>query len=280
MVFKIIFSNFAVEFNKHKTFWVRKIYLILFLVMVACIGCEWHLRPDEPSVKPAVSVERYDQIETRYLTTGDVASLQQMNTSYPRQTRTLIEDLLQLGQVDEALIHTRFYTYFQDSTLQLLLSDVKRMYDDMSDIDKELSASFVRLRKMLPHVEVPVIYAQVGSLDQSIVVGHGMLGISLDKYLGEEYPLYIRYGYTERQRKTMTRDYIVPDCLSFYLLSLYPLQVEGEPTQEQRHLHMGRIQHVVNQAMERGVFSGEYVDQAARLMNDSSLSAHQLLVKE
>lgn len=258
---------------------MRKIYFILFLVMVACIGCEWHLRTDEQAVKPAVSVERYYQIEIRYLTTGDVASLQQMNTSYPRQTRTLIEDLLQLGQVDEALIHTRFYTYFQDSTLQLLLSDVKRMYDDMSGIDDELSASFLSLHKMLPHIEIPEVYAQVGSLDQSIVVGRGILGISLDKYLGEDYPLYLRYGYTERQRKTMTREYIVPDCLAFYLLSFYPLQVEDEPTPEQRRQHMGRIQHVVNQAMDRAVFSSEYVDQAAQLMSDSSFTAHQLLVE-
>ena len=37
-----------------------------------------------------VEIERYDRLEYRYLTTGDFSALQQMNTEYPMETRTLI----------------------------------------------------------------------------------------------------------------------------------------------------------------------------------------------
>ena len=57
-------------------------------MMLGCIGCEWQLRFDEPEVV----VDRYDRIQSLYLTTGDYSALQQMNTVYPMQTRTLIED--------------------------------------------------------------------------------------------------------------------------------------------------------------------------------------------
>jgi hypothetical protein len=61
--------------------------------MLGCISCEWQLRLDESDI----AVDRYDRIQSLYLTTSDFSALQQMNTVYPMQTRTLIEDILRIG---------------------------------------------------------------------------------------------------------------------------------------------------------------------------------------
>ena len=228
---------------------MRRFYLILMVVMFACLGCEWHLRPSDNHDGDKVSIARYDRIELLYLTTADFAVLQQMKIEYPVQTRTLIEDVLKLGSVDTLDINTKFLVFFQDSTLQMLLSEVERQYADVSDLEQQLTKAFARLVEMDPELEVPVVYAQVGSLDQSIVAGNGMLGISLDKYLGSDYPLYQRYGYTERQRQVMTRENIVPDCLRFYLLSVYAKHQLPEASPDERDQLMGHIKEMVNEAM-------------------------------
>ena len=67
--------------------------------------------------------------------------------------------------------------------------------------------------------------------------------------------------YSEKQRAMMTRDYIVPDCLGFYLLSLNPLPEKADTAGLQRRWHMAKIQTVVNQAMGRKIFSNEHIDQ-------------------
>ena len=60
-----------------------KIYGILFMIMLLCIGCQWQLKPNDVDAKEQrVSIQRYDRIETLYLTTGDYSALQQMNTEY------------------------------------------------------------------------------------------------------------------------------------------------------------------------------------------------------
>ena len=260
---------------------MRKLYIILFFVMLVCIGCEWHLRTSESESEGLVAVERYDRIEALYLSTGDVAALHQMNTDYSRQTQTLIENLLQLGHVNDSDINIRFFQYFQDTTLKTILNDVRRQYADMSDVDKQLSESFQRLTELMPGIPIPQVYTQISSLDQSIVVSDGMLGVSLDKYLGSDYPIYIKYGYTEHQRATMTRSYIVPDCLSFYLLSLYPLSPERDTVAVWRNQHMGRIQHVVNLVLERRHFNNPHVDRAANLMKARpEMTARQLLLDD
>ena len=259
---------------------MRKIYALLMSIMLVCIGCEWRLNGSGSESETIVNVERYDRIQSLYLTTGDFSALQQMNTSYPQQTRTLIEDVLKIGQVNDPEINVKFLNYFQDTTLQTLIASAEQQYANMDDINKDLSDAFSRLRDMLPNIEVPQVYAQIGSLDQSIIVGNGLLGISLDKYLGSNYPLYLRedYGYMDEQRDAMTRDFIVPDCIGFYLLSLYPMPNDHDLTQLERDMYIGKVQWVVNQSMNKQVFNTLYTRNVGHFMKSHpNITTEQLL---
>ena len=249
-------------------FLMWKIYSLLFVAMLFCLGCEWRQGNSEDNPSWLLSVSRYDRVQSLYLTTGDLSALQQMNTEYPQQTRTLIEDVLHLGRVNDPQINAKFLRFYQDSTLQQLIAETQSQYADMSDINKQLSDAFERLLKELPNICLPDVYTQVGSLDQSVFISGDLIGISLDKYLGSDYPLYLKYGYTTSQRKTMSRDFIVPDCIGFYLLSLYPMPSDTLSTLEQREEHIGRIQWVVNRVMKRHVFETPYTQSADRYMRE------------
>jgi translation initiation factor 6 (eIF-6) len=75
----------------------------------------------------------------------------------------------------------------------------------------------------------------------------------------------------------MTRDMIVPDCLGFYILSLFPMQ-ESELNEQERSLHMGKIQWVVNQVMGNDVFSNDRVSLVNQYMKrNKGISVEQLL---
>jgi hypothetical protein len=250
--------------------------------MLVCIGCEWRLSSSDDKADTHVVVERYDRIQSLYLTTGDFSALQQMNISYPQQTRTLIEDVLKIGQVNDPEINIKFLSFFQDTTLQTIITSAEQQYADMDDINQELTDAFARLKDMIPDIEIPQIYAQIGSLDQSVIVGNGMLGISLDKYLGVDYPLYLRedYGYTDEQRQMMCRQYIVPDCLGFFLLSLYPMPYDRELTQLERDMYIGKIQWTVNQAMNKTVFNTLYTRNVGHYMKSHPDVTVSRLLKE
>jgi hypothetical protein len=258
---------------------VRKLYFILLVALVTCVGCQWHFQSNDEKADPDdVVIERFDRAERLFLTTGDFSALQQMKTAYPIETRVLIEDVLQLGRVDESDINTRFLYFFQDSTLQALMHDVEDQYHNVNDLNKALTESFGRLTQMIPSLSVPRVYTQIGSLDQSVVVGDSMVGISLDKYLGKDHPVYLKYGYNERQRSMMTRQYIVPDCLAFYLLGHYPMTTEVLDSLPLRDAHMSRIQYVVNRAVGREVFISSGVKHVADSMaRHSGITVEQLL---
>lgn len=242
---------------------MKKVYATALLVLATCIGCEWHLKPGMNDDNVAVS--RYDRIESLYLTTGDFSALQQMNINYPMQTRTLIEDVLKIGKVNDPQINTKFLKFYQDTLLQTIVGEAEQQYANMDDINKGLTEAFQRLRKALPGMETPQVYAQIGSLDQSIIVGNNTLGISLDKYLGADYAIYKKF-YPEWQRKTMTRTMIVPDCMLFYILSIYPISHEQQPSQAECDLHIGKIQWMVNHVTASKTFNNEFVKKVDEYM--------------
>ena len=244
----------------------------------ALVACEFKLKSNGDSgLGEQTKVLRYDRLESRYLTTGDFSALQQMNIDFPMETRMLIEDILRLGEVSDPEINSRFLKFYQDTTLQSIVADAEAQYANMDDINTQFHNAFKNLAKMLPSLSQPRIYAQIGALDQSIVVGNNAIGISLDKYLGSDYPLYERY-YTKNQRATMKREYIVPDALCFYLLSVFPLKNHDSCSQYERDIHMGKIMWVVNKAVGRTAFNTKFIRTVdAKMKKSKGMSAEKLL---
>lgn len=240
---------------------------ILLATMVICVGCQMKLQPaEDASAQHTLEIQRYDRLEYRYLTTGDFSALQQMNTEFPMETRTLIENVLQLGEATDPDINHKLLKFYQDTTLQTIIADAEARFADIDSLNAELSGAFERLAKRIPNLRVPMVYAQLSALDQSVVVGDQSIGISLDKYLGTDYALYKRYGYNDQQRAQMTPAYIVPDVLSYYLISLYPLRNFETVTQHERDLYVARIQWVVNQVMGKNFFRSTNISTVGRYM--------------
>ena len=77
---------------------------------------------------------------------------------------------------------------------------------------------FEQLKKENPSFRIPRVYTQISCLRQSIVVADTLIGISLDKYLGEDFAPYADF-FTPEQRSHMKRSAIVTDAVSLYLNS-------------------------------------------------------------
>ena len=187
-------------------------------------SCRWNADAwwaDDATEKNS-HIFRYDRLVDEFVSLNSFSALQQMNTEYPVPTRLLIENVLGIGSVEDAHIEQRLRDYFLDSTMQVLLQDVHHEYSDLDREESELATVFRQVKASDEHFKMPFIYTQISGLNQSIVVGDSILGISLDKYLGRDYPLYKKY-YHGFQRWMMDRSRLVPDAAFYYLSHEYPL---------------------------------------------------------
>lgn len=192
------------------------LFCLIMLLIAACGVGLWSLFVVEDSVVEEVRIERFDRVLDEYVSLGSGTALHRMNTEYPQQTKLLIEDVLAMGEVSDPDVERKLRYVFLDSTVQILLDEVHRQYGDVSDLERDFNLAFEELRKKDPSFRTPQIYTQISCLNQSIVVTDSLIGISLDKYLGSDFPLYQEF-YSPEQRQQMGRDAIVTDAISAYL---------------------------------------------------------------
>ena len=199
---------------------------------------EDHEQPKEEKI------HRYDRLVDEYVSINSYTALQRLNLDYPQPTRLLIEDVLGIGMVDDEGIEQRLREYFLDSTMQVLLEDVHREYVDVQREEKELYAVFHKIKSVDSAFVIPLIYTQISGLNQSIVVGDSLLGISLDKYLGRDYSLYKKYYY-DWQYNRMDRSRIIPDALYYYISHEYPLPADRIHTLLDYMVDYGKIHWII-----------------------------------
>lgn len=198
-----------------------------------------------------IKIVRFDKVVDDFVRTGNVSFSQRLSTDYPTETRILVENMLHLGSVADVHIYDDLRVYFSDSNLVRLSADVRNRFVSMARYEEQLNKAYGRLKKELPELEKPYVYTQVSAFNQSIVVNDTVVGISLDKYMGCDYPLYAK-SYTPVQRATMHPDRIVPDLLSFYLMAQFPPRVKPENLLHAM-IQIGKIQWIVAQAMNTSV---------------------------
>ena len=118
------------------------------------------------------------------------------------------------------------------------------MIPNLDEVEKGLTKGFKKLKKEVPEIKIPLVYSQVSAFNESIVLSDTLLGISLDKYMGEDYALYKRFYY-DYQCRSMRPDRIVPDCLVFYLMSKYVFPFQEGTCLLDMMLHSGKINYAV-----------------------------------
>ena len=249
--------------------------IMTLLMSVALVGCSFgDGTPISSLGDSSLPIRRYDLLEMRYLTTGDYSALQKMRTTYIIETRALVEHILKIGVLGESGMNEKFLKFYEDPTLSAAIADVDSTFADMERENEQLRTCLERMGKYLPDIELPDVYTQIGDFEQSIVVSGRLVGISLEKYLGADYPVYKRF-FDAEQRKQMSREYMIPDCLSVYLLSQFPFYDFQHASQEVREFHFQCIWYVVNKLLGEQFFSRSETSKADAFMEqhrDMSLS--------
>lgn len=228
--------------------------LMALFVSLVLVGCSfWDGTPISSLDDSSMPIRRYDLLQVRYLTTGDYSALQKMRTTYIVETRALVESLLKIGVLGESGMNERILEYYEDSTLSTAIEDVTDTFANMDKENEQLRSCLNRMQRLLPDVELPDVYTQIGDFEQSIVVCGRRVGISLEKYLGSDYPVYKRF-FDEQQRRQMTREYMIPECMSIYLLSQFPFGDFAQSSQSERDFHLQCIWYVVNKLLGEEFF--------------------------
>lgn len=225
-----------------------RISLLAILIGMLFASCGISTGKVTEQKEEGISVLRYDKLLSEYVRSNSFSAMQKLNMDYRQPTKILIENVLSIGTVKDDTISQRLQKFYSDTTLIRLLNDVEAKYPNLDEVEKGLMKGFRRLKKEIPDTKIPFIYSQVSAFNESIVLVDTLLGISLDKYMGEDYPLYRRFYY-DYQCRSMRPERIVPDCFTFYLLSRYPMNYHEGTCLVDLMMHSGKVNYVVQKLL-------------------------------
>ncbi|MCR1997360.1 hypothetical protein [Bacteroides acidifaciens] len=226
-----------------------RISLLIILISMLFAACGLSTGKGMEQKEEGISVLRYDKLLSEYVRSNSFSAMQKLSMDYRQPTKILIEDVLAIGTVKDDTISQRLQKFYSDTTLVRLMGDVEAKFPNLDEVEKGLTKGFKKLKKEVPDTKVPFIYSQISAFNESIVLVDSLLGISLDKYMGEDYPLYKRFYY-DYQCRSMRPERIVPDCFVFYLLSRYDMNYHEETCLIDLMMHSGKINYVTQHLLE------------------------------
>lgn len=221
-----------------------RISLLYIIIGMLFTSCGLSTRKVAEQKEGEISVLRYDKLLSEYVRSNSFSAMQKLTMDYRQPTKILIEDVLSIGTVKDDTIQQRLQKFYSDSTLLRLMGDVETKFPNLDEVEKELSKGFRKLKNEVPDTKVPLIYSQISAFNESIILVDTLLGISLDKYMGEDYPLYKRFYY-DYQCRSMRPERIVPDCFVFYLFSRYGMGYHDDTCLIDLMMHSGKINYAV-----------------------------------
>lgn len=221
-----------------------RISLLVILISMLFASCGISTGKGTEQKGEEISVLRYDKLLNEYVRSNSFSAMQKLTMDYRQPTKILIEDVLAIGTVKDDTIFQRLQKFYSDTTLVRLVSDVEAKFPNLDEVEKGLNKGFRKLKKEVPGTKVPFVYSQISAFNESIILVDTLLGISLDKYMGEDYPLYKRFYY-DYQCRSMRPERIVPDCFVFYLLDRYGMSYHEGTCLIDLMMHSGKINYVV-----------------------------------
>jgi hypothetical protein len=227
------------------------IYLII-LLLLPCLSCNGQESNPFADAAP-IPIHRFDKALFQLIESDDDPALQhQLLQEYYGMLDVIGKGILNMQSPEVPGFFDRLVTYYSEPTLKGLYRDALAAYDSINDIEKQLGAGFAYLQAHFPAMQVPDVYMHVSGLNQNVLVAENLLSLSIDKYMGKTYPLYLDFFY-DYQLEDMQRSHVAPDYLSGWLLSEYPFTGKENVLLE-RMVYEGKISYLVSQALPETTF--------------------------
>lgn len=227
---------------------MRSILILLFFhlfILTACTAQNTKVvavKSDSP-----VSIIRFDKEIYELVEKDDSLLFREIVGRYPDMFDMFGKGVLNMQSVDMPGFLERLVNYFSEPNLLSLYKDALEKYADITEIEQQLGDGFAFIQANFPAIKIPAVYMHVSGLNQNVLAGENVLSVSVDKYMGKDYPIYEAFFHAY-ERNLMTGKLIVPDYIAGLLLSEYPFE-GNENVLLDRMIQEGKIKYLLEKAL-------------------------------
>lgn len=254
-------------------------WILTGLLSLSLTNCMGQSSADRLSQIAPIHIHRFDKALYQLITTTDTVSASELIRAYPQMLDILGKGVLNLRSLDAEGFFSKLRAYYGEPTLNKLYQDALQHYEEVSELEEGLHAAFTYLKGELPELQIPAVYMHVSGLNQNVLVGDSLLSLSIDKYLGADYPLYQDFFYAS-QRSRMTPEQVLPDYLMGWLMAEYPFS-GNERVLLDRMVYEGKLLYTVSRALGQkdASMSLGYTEEVEKWCEANEAEIWQLIVE-
>lgn len=192
------------------------------LLVAAFIACNGKASEKESlPLDTPVTIERFDRELPAYVQENDTAASARFRERYAPFFPIYCRQILGLGDAPD--FREGLNLFLTHEAIAQLYTDTESRFAGNSVWTTDLQQAFARYHEQFPQGTLPRILTHVSGLNQSIVTIDSLLSISLDCYLGADYPLYVQ-RYYDYERGLHESNRIAFDAVEVWLRTVYPYQ--------------------------------------------------------
>ena len=224
-------------------------YLFLFLITAVLIGCNScdSIKGNDSTVN--VQIQRFDRSLYDWVITDAPVLQKQLQSEYASMLKVIGLSVFKTQDTQTEEFFNRMINYYSEPTLSRLYRDALKTFNNVATIEEDLGSAFGYLQNHFPTMQMPAVYMHISGFNRNVLVDDSLLSISIDKYLGADYPLYDTYFYAYERRK-MDPVYVVPDYFAAWVMSEYPFQGDDRVLLDQM-IYEGKIKYLIHQAIPK-----------------------------
>lgn len=196
--------------------------MAICLLTAAFIACNGKASEARSSVtRHPVTIERFDRELPAYVQQTDTAAAAGFREKYAPFFSVYCRQILGLGDAPD--FREGLNLFLTHEAITQLYADTESHFASDTAWIAALQQGFDRYSELFPQAPRPRLLTHVSGLNQSIVTVDSLLSISLDCYLGADYPLYEQRYYIY-ERGLHESDRIAYDALEVWLRTRYPYE--------------------------------------------------------
>ena len=222
---------------------------IIIILSVVFILSTCHRNPldvDVSRVKVDLQVVRFDREFCSIDPDSIYRYFPQWQEHYGQFWQVYSQPLIGLGSPESYnfLVRTRaFFDYCHQYGIE---RDVQKVFPPDDDfIHRTLTDAFRHYKYYFPDRPVPRIFTVISGFNVSVFTGDDFIGISLDKYLGADYPLYSQLGFERYKRRRMVKQMIPVDVMRAWAVAEFPFN-DSVNNVLANMIYEGRLQYFID----------------------------------
>ena len=149
-----------------------------------------------------------------------------LHADYGQFLADYCEGVLQIGNPEDESFGYSVAQFIADENMKVLYDDTQTEYADVSIIEADLIGAFSYFHYHFPDSTIPEIVFMISALNYPVVATKNTLGISLDMFLGADYPVYPLVGLPQYMYANMKPEQVVPQAVKGWTQSMYETEAQ------------------------------------------------------